>query len=101
MDIILPSVVKPVHQKILFDFLTNVEEDISFKSKLVFGKHKNGLIFPVTLNLISAPSFTNGFKFVASFHLDKKLINASTAYMILDKGKYIREVNSGKILFYC
>lgn len=67
------------------------------KERSVYGKHISGYIFPLSLQIKFFQSFLHGKQFVATLKSEKKGINASVAYILIDKNGIVLDVTSSNI----
>jgi PAS domain S-box-containing protein len=93
----MPEVYAKNHSRILDDALAKGPENIPNKERLVFARHKSGYLFPVWLQLKMIQSTQMGVQFVALFKIDKKIMSANIAYVIINKEMKIQGISSGAI----
>ena len=69
----------------------------SFRSIFSVGLHKNRYIFPVSVKVLSTPSVLNEMQYIARVVIDKRVINATTCYLLIDPEYHIRGLSSSCI----
>lgn len=92
---LMPELYAKNHSRILDDALAKGAENIPNKERLVFARNKSGYLFPVWLQLKLIQSSQLGTQFVALFKIDKKIMSANIAFVMLNKEKKIQGISSG------
>jgi hypothetical protein len=92
---LMPEMYAKNHSRILDDALAKGAENIPNKERLVFARNKSGYLFPVWLQLKLIQSSTMGTQFVALFKIDKKIMSANIAFVLINKEKKIQGISSG------
>jgi hypothetical protein len=80
---IMPSVYSIVHDNILSSFLKNRFKNINQDLRFVFGKNKNGFIFPFMLQLRKL-SWNLNDELIFIAHLESARLRAAPIYCIAD-----------------
>lgn len=68
----MPEIYQKNHTQILKNALTKEPEMINNKERFIFGRHKSGYIFPVTIHLKAMKNIKGHMQFIAIFKTDKK-----------------------------
>ncbi|KAL4426928.1 hypothetical protein ABPG74_012928 [Tetrahymena malaccensis] len=86
VNLIMPQVFADHHDSFLEDYLHHLESKVLNRERLLFGKAKNGYIFPSYMYVRYVPSYIHGTQFIASIRIEKyfKLIG----FMIITKGEF-------------
>ncbi|EGR30970.1 hypothetical protein IMG5_119850 [Ichthyophthirius multifiliis] len=80
---IMPQQWAEQHDSFIEDYLHHLESKVLNKERLLFGKQKNGYIFPSYMYIRYVPSYLHGTQFIATVRIEKyfKLV----AYMTTNK----------------
>lgn len=83
VNLIMPQVFAEHHDSFIEDYLHHLESKVLNRERLLFGKAKNGYVFPSYMFVRYQPSYIHGTQFIASIRIEKyfKLVG----YMIVSK----------------
>ena len=95
ISMIIPEMLVKFHDQIMVNTVNNNDDLKDNPEKIVLGKHKCGYIIPLHKMVRTAPSFTQGLQFFATFKAEKKSVaNSNVAYIMIDVNKEIKHVSS-------
>ena len=77
------------HDEFLRNALMRPSDSMTNKERAVYGRHISGYIFPLSLQIKFFNSFLHGKQFVATLKNEKKGMNTSVAFLIIDKNGII------------
>lgn len=97
---LMPDVYGKHHQEVMERHAESAEEadDVTNKERMIFALHKNQYIFPAWFRLVATPNLLSNSNYIGLMNIDKTLINASTAFVLLDKRFCICSISSSALL---
>eukprot|EP00347_Sterkiella_histriomuscorum_P005463 403356519 len=97
IKVLQPGIYSFYHDEFIRSALLKSSEQMTNKERSIYGKHISGYIFPLSLQIKFFQSFLHGKQFVATLKQEKKGINASVAYIVMDKNGVVLDVTSSAI----
>lgn len=94
IKILMPPLYAYHHDEFIRSAVIKNAEAISNRERSVYGRHTSGYIFPVSLQIKFFQSFLHGKQFAATLKQEKKGINTSVAYLIINEEGIIIEASS-------
>ena len=85
VKVLMPQIYSKNHDEFIRNAILKSAEQISNKEKSVYGRHTSGYIFPISLQIKFFQSFLHGKQFAATLKSEKKGINSSVAYLLIDE----------------
>ncbi|CDW77649.1 UNKNOWN [Stylonychia lemnae] len=100
LDKLLPDIYTKDHNAVLEKAIQISEnEEIQYKDRQVFGKHKSGYIFPITILIKMLKNVRQEIKFIAIFKQEKVTMHQQFAYMLINKEKQISMISSNCLTY--
>ncbi len=100
LNSLMPEMYAKRHTELLvqdMEYKERSTEGENWKDVSAFGLNHSGYVFPVTIRLVSSPSFLNNSSYVAVFSVDKQLATSTIAFMLLDTKYAVQYVTSSAI----
>ena len=95
VGVLMPELYRESHREFMRVATQRVREDgLSAKDRQVFCCHTSGYVFPVWLQLKFLVTVMNVHLFVGSFKIEKRLVNAKVAHLLVGPDKTIAEISS-------
>jgi PAS domain S-box-containing protein len=97
VKVLMPQIYSKNHDEFIRNAILKSAEQISNKERSVYGRHTSGYIFPISLQIKFFQSFLHGKQFAATLKSEKKGINSSVAYLLIDEQGLILEASSSAV----
>lgn len=97
IKILMPNIYSYNHDEFVRSACMKSVDQITNKERSVYGRHTSGYIFPISLQIKYFQSFLHGKQFAATLKTEKKGINTSVAYLIIDQHGRVLEASSSKL----
>ena len=95
VEMLMPELYAKHHEGFMQNAINNTEDIMQqAMEKFVLAKHKSGYLIPLHLQVRNIPSLAQGLQFVATFKPEKKNLNTSIGYLLLDQNKFVQGVSA-------